>query len=57
MYTPDREINPPSFYEKDEDEKPQVRCALCLEYVYVFDTITFEGKEICEDCFKINTLS
>ena len=57
MHTPDRQINPPSFYEKDKPIKEQ--CTICKEYTT--DELTLvrlpykniKIKEfMCNECLK-----
>ena len=48
-YTPDREINPPSFFEREEDVKETFQCKLCGEDVE--EDPEREGS-VCDWCLK-----
>lgn len=43
-YVPDRQINPPSFYERETETEVLVKCDLCLDY------FPEEEKQALKDC-------
>lgn len=55
MHTPDREINPPSFYEKEiETSFDSVNCELCNESILIEDINEIihkmQLKQCCDYC-------
>ena len=54
MYTPDRQINPDSFYEEDEVE--YIDCEKCTNTIKIEDMYSIVGFDcLCRECFKIES--
>lgn len=55
MYTPERNLNPPSFWEKEIDEELYLTCDLCLED-FLAENIHELGdyRCVCPECVVLN---
>lgn len=59
LFTPDREINPPSFYEKEKEQEDVVICFYCFETVKMenIKTTIINNHHtpiyVCLECIKL----
>lgn len=55
MFTPDRKINPDSFYRKENELEPALKCFCCGDDILKNCVHYITGKHYCNYC-KVNIL-